>query len=285
MSSTRNPYNPLNKFDVKIWDVEYLTVEEEVWLARIYQPSGRGPFPALLDVHGGVWSGGDRTSDAFLNQNLAASGLVIVAIDFRLAPIYPYPAQVVDVNFATRWIKAYAQELKIDSNSVGILGASSGGHTAILSAMMPKHPLYTTLHLPETHLLDAAVNWVIALWPVIDPYARYLYAQEVKRTDLVTLTEDYFITGKTMQEGNPQYILDRGDEVELPPMLIIQGTSDKNIPLTIPERFATSYRIVGGKLDLELFPNMPHAFIGGKYPESQHALELMKTWIGRQLAT
>ncbi len=244
-----------------------------------------GLFPTLLDVHGGVWSGGDRTSNAFLNQHLAASGLVIVAIDFRLAPQYPYPAQVADINFATRWLKAHAQEFNADSCCVGALGASSGGHTVMLSAMMPHNPLYATFPLPEAPLLDATVSWVIALWPVLDPYARYLYAQKIERKELVALTEGYFPTEKSMQEGNPQFLLDRGEEIQLPPVLVIQGTADANIPLTIPERFATSYRAAGGELDLELFPGMPHSFVGEPSPESQRALDLMKTWVARQVTT
>ena len=285
MSSMRSSYDPTNSFEVKVWDVEYRRAAEEAWLARIYRPRGKGPFPALLDVHGGVWNQGDRTSNAFLDQHLAASGLVIVAIDFRLAPQYPYPAQVVDINFATRWLKAHAQEFNADSCCVGSLGASSGGHTVMLSAMMPHNPRYTAFPLPEAPLLDATVSWVIALWPVLDPYARYLYAQKMERTRLVTMTKSYFLTEKSMREGNPQLLLDRGEEVQLPPVLVIQGTADANIPLTIPERFATSYRVAGGELNLELFSGMPHAFVGGPYPEAQRALDLMKTWVARQVDT
>ena len=155
----------------------------------------------------------------------------------------------------------------------------------MLSAMMPDNPRYTAFPLPEAPLLDATVSWVIALWPVLDPYARYLYAQKTERIKLVTLTEGYFLTEESMQEGNPQLLLDRGEEVQLPPVLLIQGTADENIPQTIPERFATSYRAAGGELSLELFSGMPHSFVGGLYPESQRALDLMKTWVARQVET
>ncbi|MFC1953693.1 alpha/beta hydrolase [Chloroflexota bacterium] len=285
MSSIRSSYDPINGYEIKVWDEEYLQTKEEVLLARIYQPCGEGPFPALLDVHGGVWSGGDRTSSAFLDQSLASSGLVVVAVDFHLAPKYPYPTQIMEVNFATRWLKDHAQELNADSRNVGTLGTSSGGHTTMLSAMKPHHTSFANLPLSGTSLCDATVKWVIALWPVLDPYARYIYAQEFKRKNLVTLTEGYFINENNMQEGNPQLILDRGEEIELPPVLIIQGTADANIPLTIPKRFASSYQESGGEIDLELFPDMPHGFIGGPYPESQQALDIIKTWIFHRVET
>ena len=77
---------------------------------NIFAPAGASAADVLLYVHGGVWSGGQRSSDAAQLQALAESGLVIVAIDFRLAPQHPYPAQVQDVNLAVRWLKAHGGE-------------------------------------------------------------------------------------------------------------------------------------------------------------------------------
>ena len=278
-------YNPANSFQVKVSDTEYSRAAGETLLARIYQPCGQGTFPAVLDVHGGAWSAGDRTQDAYLDQQLAVSGLVVVAVDFRLAPQHPYPAQVADVNLAVRWLKANAQQFNADPHYVGIVGSSSGGHTAMLSAMRPHDLRYAALPLPEAPDLDATVVWVIALWPVLDPYARYLYAQDAGREGLVTATKGYFLTEEAMQEGNPQLLMDRREKVRLPPVLVIQGTSDTNIPLSIPERFTNSYRASGGELDLELFSGMPHAFVANhSIPETKRALEIMKAWIARQVA-
>lgn len=105
------------------------------------------------------------------------------------------------------------------------------------------------------------------------------------RDDLVASTKCYFLTEDAMREGNPQLLLDREEEVELPPALVIQGTADTNIPLSIPQRFAASYRATGGKLDLELFQNMSHFFALWPRPEALRALEVMKTWVARCVAT
>ncbi len=275
--------NPVNSLEVKVRDIAYRRAEGEVWLARIYQPCGKGPFPALLDVHGGVWSEGDRTNNVLLDNYLAASGLVVAAVDFRLAPRYPYPAQVADINFSIRWLKVHAGEFNACPDRIGTMGTSSGGHTVVLSAMRPHDPRYTNLPLPEAPAVDATVAWVMALWPVLDPYKRYRYAQKTARERLVTLTEGYFLTEEAMQEGNPQLLLDRQEKVQLPPVLVIQGTADANIPLAIPEQFARSYRQAGGHLDLELFTGMPHGFAYQPGPETRRALQLMTTWVSRQL--
>ena len=102
-------YNPEARFDVETTDLVYLEHESGSLEATIYQPQGEGPYPGLLDVHGGRWFLNDRSSDEHMNLALASSGIVVVAVDFRLAPQHPYPAQVSDTNYATRWMKAQAR--------------------------------------------------------------------------------------------------------------------------------------------------------------------------------
>jgi acetyl esterase/lipase len=63
-------------------------------LARLYQPAGSGPFPAVLQVHGGAWNNKDRTDGQNVALDLAAAGIVVLAIDFRNAPEAPYPASL-----------------------------------------------------------------------------------------------------------------------------------------------------------------------------------------------
>ena len=108
-------YDPAAKYEVEVSDVEYRKGDGQSWLARIYQPMGTGPFPAILDVHGGAWSGGGRTSAELFDMALASTGIVVAAVDFRVAPEHPYPAQVQDVNYATRWLKANASRLRMKS--------------------------------------------------------------------------------------------------------------------------------------------------------------------------
>ena len=279
-------YNPMQSFAVEVHEQEYRTDGNESWIVRLYQPQGIGPFPAMLDVHGGAWNRGERASDEVMNRALAASGILVAAIDFRLAPAHPYPAQVVDVNYATRWLKAHAAEFNVTADQVGGIGSSSGGHTLMLSAMRPDDPRYSALELdgPAGAGVDATLAYTICCWPVLDPYARYLYAQEANNERLAASSEAYFLNQETMKEGNPQHILERGEKVQLPPTLIIQGTRDDNVPLSIPERFTEAFRGAGGDIQLEIFPEMPHGFGNTPGAESDRALEMMKAFVSRQLA-
>ena len=277
-------YNPAALFDVKTTDRVYLEHPTGSLEATIYQPQGEGPFPGLLDVHSGRWFLGDRSSDNHMNSALAASGIVVVAVDFRLAPQHPYPAQIVDTNYATRWMKAHAGQLNIDPASVGAMGCSSGGHTVALNGMRPKAPRYAAIPLPEGEDVDASLRYMLCCWPVLDPHARYIWAIEIGEERFIGPTEDYFPEHASLHEGNPQEALDRGEAVELPPAIIIQGTNDSNIPLFIPQKFEAAYRAAGGHVELEWFPGMPHLFGNTPGPESDRAIELMKGFVARQLS-
>ena len=271
-------------YGVRVSDVTYRRDRDGSWAARIYQPEGAGPFPALLDVHGGAWTRGSHTDNERIDRALASSGLVVAAIACRQAPAHAYPAQVADVNYATRWLKAHARDFNADARSLGGLGTSSGGHAVLLSAMRPRDPRYAVCPLPEAEGVTATVSYVIAAWPVIDPYARYLFARETGRAALVEASEAYFPTQEAMREGNPQLALERGEPVELPPTLIVQGTADDNVPLSVSERFVEAYRAAGGAVERELFSGMPHGFARNPGPESDRALEVMKAFVARQLA-
>jgi len=87
--------------------------------ADVYRPRGAGPFPGMLVVHGGAWRMGARADLAMLAQRLAENGYTAVAIDYRLAPTYKFPAQIYDCQAAIRWMRSHASELKIDPTRIG----------------------------------------------------------------------------------------------------------------------------------------------------------------------
>ena len=272
-------YDPAHKCEITVHESEY----QSGLVVRIYQPEGAGPFPGLVDVHGGVWTNGDRSANEVMDRALAESGMVVAAVDFRQSPDHPYPAQVADVNLATRWLKAHAVEFNADPDTVGGIAGSSGGHTVLLSAMRPNHPAYSYLDLPGSDA-DATMKYLLLGWPIVDPYARYRFVQETGNDRIIGLSEAYFQTTDAMKEGSPGQILQRGEEAVLPPTLIVQGTDDNNLPVPVTEQFAVDYRKAGGDLELEMFPDMPHLFGNTPGPDSDRAIALMKKFAARILS-
>src|SRR5256885_9165165 len=106
-ASTKTAYDPAAKFDITVNDVEFRrNAQGRTLMARIYQPKGAGPFPTLLDLHGGAWNAKDRHAEEPMDRAIAASGVLVVAIDMTLAPEAPYPACVQDANYGVRWLKS-----------------------------------------------------------------------------------------------------------------------------------------------------------------------------------
>jgi acetyl esterase len=248
-------------------DVTYLRHGDRALKARTYRPQGNGPFPAVIDIHGGAWSGGDLTDGELRDEALSRAGLLVAAIEFRDGAD-GYPSSLQDINYAVRWLKSQAGELHIRSDRVGLTGNSSGAHLAMLAAMRPADARYTAIPGPAG--VDASVHCVGMLWPVINPLSRYHHARRLR--DSVTppewigripeRQETYWKTGATMAEGSPVLILERGEKAALRPALYIQGRPndgphDYRDPRADfdghePERFIARHREAGGQIDFVL---------------------------------
>ncbi|CAN0462190.1 unnamed protein product, partial [Discosporangium mesarthrocarpum] len=228
-------------------DVAYRTIDGITLLARLYRPDTDGPAKWVVDVHGGAWGSGDRLNNAVIHEDLAAHGVGVCALDFRLSDEAQYPAMVDDVNYAIRWFKAQAATLDVDASMIGALGSSSGGQQMGLVALCPAGKRWTTLD-PELTSVDASVDFFVAAWPILDPLARYRMVRDAGNERLVAAHDVCFATEADMEEGNPHLLLERGEATHMPPMCIIQGTADANVEHTWQDAFADLYRAKGGAI-------------------------------------
>jgi acetyl esterase/lipase len=277
-------YNPNAQFEVKAFDVEYRNDGSRSWLARIYQPQASGPFPALLEIHGGAWNRNDRLQNAPLDEALAASGIVVAAIDFRQGHEEPYPASIADTNYGTRWLKLHAGDFNATAEGLGTLGLSSGGHINMLAAMRPHDPRYTALPLEGGADVDGSAAYVLMGWPVLDPLARYHHARAQGKTNLLSEHHNYFVDEAGMTEANCQLILERGEKVETPPALLFQGADDDVLAPRTAEKFVEAYGKAGGIIELALFPHANHGYSREGGPNTARTVDVLKSFIARQLA-
>ena len=276
-------YSPIANFEINSWDVEFRRAPKRVLMARVYQPQGGGPFPVLLDLHGGAWNNQDRTANEMMDANLARSGVLVVAIDLTRAAEAPYPASVQDANYGVRWLKYKAREWNGAAETIGALGSSSGGHEIELCAMKPHDPYFNVHKLSEAPELDATLNYVATRSPVSNPYARFLNAEQLERHEMVQNSKTYFNPWDTIHDGNPQEILDRGESVTLVPLLIMQGELDDNVRPAVQEKFVASYRAAGGECEYEVFAGCEHLWIREPGPQTDRAYQTLKAFIARQL--
>lgn len=276
-------YDPGARFEVRARDVEYRHDGSKGWLARVYEPQGAGPFPMLIDIHGGGWCKYDRLEDEPVDSDLARHGMFVAALDFHLSNEAPYPASLADINYAIRWFKSRAADFNTSAQRVGAIGFSSGGHQAMLTAMRPHDPRYAALPLHGAPEIDAAVAYVIVCWPVIDPHARYVYAQSIGNEFLMSTGENYFRSPDGAQEGNPSAILARGEQVRTPPALYLQGTADVAVPVHLSQDFVGAYARAGGHIELYMAPGAPHIFLWQRSEGARRGMALIKSFIQRQL--
>src|SRR5262245_7437714 len=281
-----------NRYEIDVEDVEYIRHGGKPLLARLYKPRGAGPFPMVVSLHGGAWTKKDRTSDVSTNEPMARSGICVMSLDFRMPPEAKYPASLQDVNRAVRWCKEHARELHGRADAVGILGVSSGGHQAMLSALRPRDTRYAAL--PGKSGVDASVRYAVLCWPVIDPLGRYHYAKkkvaegvDMKQAASWIADHDrYWADEQEMAEGSPTMALERGEKTPLPPVIYLQGTADPAHPRPNLDRFVAAYRKAGGRVDLHFFEGMSQAFITDqpKHPQSLAAIEKIIEFVHREAA-
>ena len=104
----------------------------------VYQPESDVPLPAIIMIHGGAWRHGSKIAMLRHARRVARVGYVVVSINYRLAPKYPWPAQLDDCQYAVRWLKKNAQAYNIDAQRIGVFGYSAGGHLAALLGTMDR---------------------------------------------------------------------------------------------------------------------------------------------------
>jgi hypothetical protein len=133
--------------------------------------------------------------------------------------------------------------------------------------------------------------YIIVVYPISDPLARRAYAQQVGNDAPVKSTDIYFSPAGSLQDGNPQLILERHEPVKLLPVLLLQGSADangvvkdKNVSPEIQQCFAASYQSAGGTIQLELLPGAPYNFVNMPGANADRALALIKTFVGQKLA-
>jgi acetyl esterase/lipase len=277
-------YDPNAQFDLAVNEVELRrNGAGRMLMARVYQPKGLGPFPTVLDLHGGAWNGKNRLAEEPMDRALAASGLLVVAVDLTLASEAPYPACVQDANYSVRWLKMNAAKWNGDVSKIGVYASSSGGHVAELLAMRPGDPRYSSIPLAAAPNVDGTVAYVAMRSPISDTFARFENAQRRGREKMVKYNTVFFSPWESIHEGNPQEILERREKINLVPFLIMQGALDDNVLPEMQENFVKAYEAAGGSCEYHLFKDSVHEWVAEPGPQTDKAREVVRAFIAHQL--
>ena len=248
---------------------------DEVWarhpsldlLVRIYRRADLlYPLPPIISVHGGAWNHFDRTAGALYQRALAKAGYLVLAIDFRQGPDYQHPAASADVVGAVRWLRLNAALIGADVSRIGMLGSSSGGHLAMFAGVLPDAdfhrgtPIVTDEGAGAHDDVEARVDYLIALWPVSDPYHRYRYAKRAGIDRLAQAHERFYVDQAAMRAASVPRVVQAGEAQHLPPLLVVMPGEDGNVPMDMTFDLLKAWQVRGGYLEYAHFPGEPHGF-------------------------
>ena len=214
----------------------------------LHLPAGDGPFPTVLWIHGGGWQEGSRTtlpdtiSPFGFHERLLARGYAVADVDYRLAFEAPYPAQLVDVQAAVRWLRHFAGELRLDPARFATLGESAGGHLAAMAGLVGEGDT----------AIQAVINWYgvadLAIRDLDDPFT----SPAVLLGGPINGRRDFVRWASPLHRVHPA----------APPFLNMHGTADTIAPFEQSELLTDALRAQGVRADLHPVPGAEHCFAG-----------------------
>jgi acetyl esterase/lipase len=224
-----------------------------------YPAQGAAPAPVVVVIHGGSWQSGDSAQLAPLNRYLAARGYAVAALNYRLAPRWPFPAARDDVIAAIAFLKGRAAELGLDPGRLALLGRSAGGQLALLTAYAAGDP---------------AIRGVVSLYAPADMVYGYENPSNPLVIDSRGVLEAYLggapaTAAATYAAASPIGFVGPST----PPTLLIHGARDELVTFAQSERLAARLAAAG----------RPHLLLG--LPWATHGADFNLSGPFGQLST
>jgi acetyl esterase/lipase len=196
----------------------------------VYEPqSGRAPHPLLIFVHGGSWAFGNSSiaEQSQLMQRVVdgvlSSGFAVASVNYRLAPKDPWPAQIIDVRCAIRYLRSSAARWGIDPHRFAAMGNSAGAQLVSLASLSAGQvPAWDTAQFAGQ---SSAVAAVVDCWGPIDLLAAG-WSRAAQEIGQVVFRVTWGTQNATLAAASPVSYVHAG----APPFLIIQGTADALVP-------------------------------------------------------
>lgn len=248
--------------------VEYGRASEGPLLMDASIPEGKGPFPAVIIVHGGGWIGGHRQfSVEPLFEPLNNAGFAWFSISYRLATdLLQFVVAVDDVQSAISYVRSRAAEYNVDPERIAVLGESAGGHLASLAVeRSPKLVAAVVAIYPPTDLVTLVEN------------ARAVpdsIRQMVRAAGMEDLIRGYLREMSPLEHITP----------DLPPFLLIHGTADTVVPYNQSERMLNKLKAAGNSAELIAVEGGGHGLRGWeRSPSLLGYRQKMIDWLRRTL--
>ena len=242
-----------------------------------YAPRGSGIHPVAIIIHGGGYHGGDSKSgsEAYVADFLAPAGYAVFSVNYRLAPKYPYPYMVYDVQRAIRYIRYHAHDWSADPDKIALVGGSAGGYLSNMVGL---------LNSPgDPHAADPVDRVSSKAQAVVSLYAQSSFEFVPLNADVHRFL-DPFIAQKgekeAIREASPITYVSKAD----PPFLEILGDHDEYIPMSEATNLQTALHAVGVRCDIIVIPGGKHGTGGwNRLPNVPDWERQMTQWLNARL--
>jgi acetyl esterase len=221
---------------------------------RIHWPKANGPHAVFVYFHGGGFVIGDLDTHDTIARNLCVSaGVVVVSVDYRLAPEHKFPAAAEDAWAAYQWVRSAASELDIDPARLSVGGDSAGANLATVVALMARDAAHDDIRLQ------------LLVYPVIDfamtsaSYATYANGFCVLTAEAMRWFGRHYLA-RPEDAGDWRASPIRADLKDLPPTLIIAAECD--VLRDEGAAYAEALRAAGNSVELKEYAGMIHGFFG-----------------------
>jgi acetyl esterase/lipase len=236
-------------------DVVYTKVKD--WDGRedlYYNPKATKPTPVIFNIHGGGWNHGTKESQAGFSAFFKA-GFAVANVEYRLYPVATAPGAVEDVRRAILYVVKHAKELNIDPNKIVVMGASAGGHLALIAGLLQKDHKFDVEYSDVNDFTIAAV---------VDKYglADFAFPGIEKYKSEINWLGDYEKDLKKVQSISPIYYVTKNS----PPTFIVHGDADPRIPYEQSVALHKKYIAEGAKVTFMTVPGGLH----GNFPAEEN---------------
>ena len=221
-----------------LWDQAYSETDAERRVCDVYLPDGRaaeGGRPAIVIIHGGGWTVGDKWTMSGYSRSLAEAGYVTININYRLAPQHQFPAQVDDVRQALIWTVQNAKRFSVDTKRLALCGYSAGGHLSALVGVLGDEPLDVQRKASDWPINDPRWNQLPRVVAVCAGGAPCDFRDLPPENEMLA----YFLGGsraekpQAYQAASPTAHASAGD----PETQIIHGEEDVLVPIATSRNF------------------------------------------------
>lgn len=227
-------------------DIPYKTIDSTTLKLDIYHSKHlTGTAPLIIFVHGGAWKKGDKHDYLPYLISYANKGYVTATIQYRLSGAAKYPAQLLDVESAVKWLKQHADDYHIDPEKVAMVGGSAGGHLALMNAYSNDR---STL---DESGFSSNVQGIVNFYGPSD-----LVHEEAKDKSAIEylIGKTYVEAPEIYKEASPIYTITKA----APPTLTFHGTLDELVPFGQSDRLHAKLQEVGVPSYYHKLEGWPH---------------------------